>query len=194
MEPHFGAKDKFMFYKYLIKSNHYFEYGSGGSTCKTALAPNIKSIYSVESDLEWHNKIKKELKFIQNNKTINLIYCEMDTQPKSWGNPGPKSVIADWQNYSNQLSLLSNFEKQQLDLILIDGRFRVACCLKCYDEIKDNCLIMIDDFLNRNKYHVILNHYEIFEKTIDNRMVVLKKKKNASPSKDLIEHYEKIAD
>ena len=194
MEPNFAAKDKFMFYKYLIKSNHYFEYGSGGSTCKANLSPNIKSIYSVESDLEWYNKIKTAFKSNQTNKTINFIYCEMDTQPKSWGNPGPKSVLTDWQNYSNQLSLLSNFEKKQIDLILIDGRFRVACCLKCYDEISDNCLIMFDDFLNRKNYHLVLNHYDIVEKTIENRMVVLKKKKNATPPKDLIECYEKIAD
>ena len=193
MEPHFAAKDKFMFYKYLIKSTHYFEYGSGGSTCKVAMAPNIKTIHSVESDLEWHNKIKTELKSIQNNKTINLIYCEMDTKPKSWGNPGPKSVITDWQNYSNQIITMKNIVKYSFDMVFIDGRFRVACCLKCYDAIPDNCLIAFDDFLNRKNYHVVLDYYDIIEKTSDNRMVILKKKRGVSPPKELIELYEKIA-
>jgi len=59
---------------------------------------------------------------------------------------------------------------------LIDGRFRVACCLKCFDAIRDDCLIAFDDFLDRRQYHIVLNYYEIVEKTSDNRMVILKKK------------------
>jgi len=41
-----------MFYKYLDKANIYFEFGSGGSTYQSAQRSNIKTIYSVESDLE----------------------------------------------------------------------------------------------------------------------------------------------
>ena len=43
--------------------------------------------------------------------------------------------------------MLSKTEQDSIDLVFIDGRFRVACCLKCYDIINDNCLIGFDDFL-----------------------------------------------
>lgn len=41
------------FYKYLYNTNVYFEYGSGGSTYQASIRKNIKTIYSVESDISW---------------------------------------------------------------------------------------------------------------------------------------------
>ena len=78
---------------------------------------------------------------------------------------------------------------------MIDGRFRVACCLKCFDVIGSDCVIAFDDFLDRPQYHVVLQFYEVIEKTIDKRMVILKKKAlENGPSKELIEKYEKISE
>ncbi len=78
-------------------------------------------------------------------------------------------------------------------MILIDGRFRVACCLKCFDIIRSDCLIVFDDFLDRPQYHVVLDYYDVVEKTTDNRMVILRKKKhkNSVPN-ELISKYELI--
>jgi hypothetical protein len=117
----------------------------------------------------------------------------MDSKPNTWGNPGPKSISTQRICYSSQIVTLNETLTKKIDLILIDGRFRVACCLKCFDVINDNCFIIFDDFLNRKHYHVILDYFYIGEKTSDNRMVVMKKKPNAkSPSVQLIQTYEKI--
>ena len=110
----------------------------------------------------------------------------MDSK-NDWGNPGPNSSLSDWKNYSDQI--LNT--KENHDLIMIDGRFRVACCLKCFDKIGESEFIIFDDFLNRKHYHIILDYYEIVEKTQADRMVILKKKKCNSPSKEIIENYEK---
>lgn len=176
--------DKKMFYKYLDKCVNYFEFGSGGSTYQASIRKNIKKIYSVESDLEWHNKLKTLIK----NDNIHFIYNEMDTKPNTLGYPGPKSTSIQKVNYSNHIK-----ESKNIDLVLIDGRFRVACCLKCFDIIDDKCFIAFDDFLNRQQYHIVLNYYDIVEKTKDNRMVILRKKKNISfIPKGLIKKYELI--
>ena len=58
MEPHLQKNDKEMFYRYLKNISVYFEYGSGGSTYQASIRKNIKSIYSVESDIEWQKKLK----------------------------------------------------------------------------------------------------------------------------------------
>jgi predicted O-methyltransferase YrrM len=87
---------------------------------------------------------------------------------------------------------LSKKEQESIDLVFIDGRFRVACCLKCFEIIKDSCLIVYDDFLNRPEYHIVLRYFDIIDKTIDNRMVILKKKTNVTVPKELIEKYELI--
>jgi len=77
---------------------------------------------------------------------------------------------------------------------MIDGRFRVACCLKCFDVINDECYIAFDDFLNRKNYHDVLDYYDVVENTEDKRMAILLKKKNISIPNDLIKKYELIPD
>jgi len=189
MEPYFLEHDKILFYKFLDKANTYFEFGSGGSTYQAFIKNNVKKIYSVESDLDWHNKLKL---IIGNADKINFIFNEMDVSPNNWGHSGPNSTSEQKIDYSSRIEYLSKEEKKAIDLVLIDGRFRVACCLKCFNEIDDDCFIIFDDFLNIEEYHIVLNYYYIVEKTEDCSMVVLKKKKISSVPVDLIKKYELI--
>ena len=186
MEPLFAINDKQMFYKYLNQSNIYFEYGSGGSTYQASLR-NLK-IYTVESDKTWQTMLQSKIK-----SNITYFLNEMDVQPNTWGNPGPKSTSLQRINYSNCINKLTDAEQKSIDLILIDGRFRVACCLKCFGVIRSNCYIAFDDFLNRPGYHVVLDYYDIIDKTTDSRMVILKKKCIDSVPEELIQKYELIA-
>ena len=192
MEPHLAKNDKIIIYKYLNNAKVYFEYGSGGSTYQAGIRNNILKIYSVESDKVWYDKLKK---ILIKNTNIQYIYNEMNSMPNNWGNPGPNSTQEQRINYSEHIKLISKDEQKNVDLVFIDGRFRVACCLKCFDIINDNCLVIFDDFLNRIYYHIVLNYYDIVEKTKDQRMVVLKKKKNiSSVPNELIKKYELIKD
>lgn len=187
MKPHMGNEDIVMFYKYLEKCKSYFEFGSGGSTYQASIRDNIKRIVSIESDIEWYNK----LKLIVQNPVVEFVYCDIKSIPNTWGNPGEGSTIDDWCKYSGAIQ---KYGSKELDLILIDGRFRVASCLNCFDVISDSCLIAFDDFLDRPNYHIILHFYDIVDKTKNNRMVILRKKDVNSPPRELIEKYEFIHD
>ena len=114
----------------------------------------------------------------------------MDTRPNTFGHAGPNSTKEDWIKYSSQICNLDSEDSKAIDFILIDGRFRVACCLKCVDLINSECFIAFDDFLNRPYYHIVLDYYDIIEQTADNRMVILKKKSNISVPREVIEKYE----
>ena len=116
-----------MFYKYLNKATFYFEYGSGGSTYKASTIRKIKKILSVESDIKWHNILKSKIK---SNK-IKYILNDMDTIPNKWGSPGPNATKQQKINYSSHIKKLNKNLQQKIDLVFIDGRFRLACCLKC---------------------------------------------------------------
>lgn len=116
----------------------------------------------------------------------------MGTEPNNWGNPGKNATNAQKINYSSKITELSKEEQNNIDLIFIDGRFRVACCLKCYPSISKSCFIVFDDFLNRPQYHVVLDYFDIIEKTQDNRLTILKKKPNMTIPKELIQNYELI--
>ena len=188
LEPLFSKNDKDMFYKYLSKAANYFEYGSGGSTVQASLRKYILNIYSVESDKSWYNKIKDIIK----EGNIKYMYIEMGTLPNTFGAPGPNSTSDEKINYSQQILHLEKQEVDNIDFILIDGRFRVACCLKCLTVINDNCIIAFDDFLNRLEYHIVLDYCDIIDKTTDNRMVILKKKVGIEIPRELIAKYELI--
>lgn len=187
--PFFDKNDLLLFNKYLKNSKYYFEYGSGGSTYQASICPNINKIISVESDLHWYNKLNY---LIKNKDKLKYQYCEMDTLPNTFGYPGPKSTLEDWKKYSRFILTLDNNLLSNIDLILIDGRFRVACCLNCFDVISEKCLIIFDDFLNRPHYHIVLDYFNIIEQTVDKKMVILQKKQCCKPSKELIEKYEFI--
>lgn len=191
MEPFMKPLDRRMFYKQLEKATSYLEYGSGGSTVQANLRKNLTRIISVESDLDWHIKLKT---MIPKQDRIEYRFCDVKTLPNTWGYPGLGSTQDDWRVYSNVIRTLSPEIQRSMDVVLIDGRFRVACCLKCYDVVSKDCVILFDDFLIRPHYHIVLDYFEIVNQTTDNCMVVLKKKIGPSPPKELLEKYELIAE
>ena len=188
MQPHMRNNDKLLFYKYLDKSKVYFEFGSGGSTYQAGIRDNIEKVYSVESDKSWHNKIKSNL----NNSKIHYLHVDINSKPNTWGYPGKNCTDVQKKLYSEQLRLVND---KNIDLIFIDGRFRTACCLKCFDIVNKDCVIIFDDFLNRKEqYHEVLNYFEVIDKTNDNCMAVLQKKKDVKNIHlDIIKTYELIA-
>tara|TARA_B000000565_G_scaffold154016_1_gene116550 strand:- start:121 stop:339 length:219 start_codon:yes stop_codon:yes gene_type:complete len=57
---------------------------------------------------------------------------------------------------------------EEIDTILIDGRFRVACALSIFPYINENTLVLLDDFINRqNQFSEVLKYYEIV-KSVNN--------------------------
>ena len=188
MIPHLRDREKKAFYRYLNKASVYFEYGSGGSTYQAFKKDNIKKIYSVESDLNWINKIYQALGISGNNEKLTMIYVDMDANPKKYGRPGPKSNYDDWIKYSRAFSYLNDEYKKNVDLVLIDGRFRVACLLNLFKDINDSTIIMFDDFFNRHVYHIVLNYYDVVKKV--GKMAILKKKNIDPPPQELIFKYE----
>lgn len=171
MEPHLNTNDKELFYKYLDKSKSYFEFGSGGSTYQ-ASKRKIPLIYSVESDKQWFEKTSKF-------DGVNSILVDLKTT-NNWGYPSKDSPNSDWKKYSDSI-----LDKKNIDLILIDGRFRVSCALKSLKSLSDDGVLIFDDFLNRPHYHTVLNYYDVIEKTSDNVMAVLKKKKDVDVDRGL---------
>lgn len=59
-KPIMNGRDIKAFSSFMKPENIYFEFGSGGST-NLASYYKLKKIYSVESDVSWHNKLKSHL-------------------------------------------------------------------------------------------------------------------------------------
>lgn len=176
-----------MFEKYANNRNvkYYFEFGSGGSTYYMTNLDHVERIYCVESDITWVNKLKGRLG--DNVKKVEFMAIPMKVQPNNWGYPDPNGDRSVWPEYSNAIDKI---DATSLNLILIDGRFRVACALKVYQAISDDCLVIFDDFLDRPHYHDILKYYEIIESTANRSMAILKKKPGQQIDATILSKYQ----
>jgi hypothetical protein len=183
----FKNNDIKLFNKYINTSKYYLEFGSGSSTYHASLKTNLKKIIVVENDIHWFHRVND---FMKNNKKFINLYIDIKTSPNNWGYPINDLDKTNWVSYSNIIKILNPNLLEQLDLILIDGRFRIACILKLHNYINNNCIILFNNFFERTVYNIILNYYDIIENSEDNSMAVLKKKINNSPSQDIIKNYE----
>jgi len=135
------------FSSFLKKDNIYFEFGSGGST-NLAFYYKLKKIYSVDSDVRWHSQLK------DSNINVTYITVDLKSKPNNLGYPGPETTVEDWKKYVQSYKTEYN-----ADIILIDGRFRVACGLDIFSKIRNNTLVFIHDYNNRKKYHILEKYY-----------------------------------
>ena len=137
--------DDYLFKKYLIKCNFYFEYGVGAST-NWVLENTQSNIISVDSDKKWIDTINISNK----SSRIKLNWINLGDL-ENWGRPKSYDYRERFIDY---ISNVWNF-KQKADVVLIDGRFRVACFLYSLINAKTNSIIIFDDYNNRPYYHII---------------------------------------
>ncbi len=106
------------------KDFNMFEYGSGYSTI--FYANIVNRITSIEYNIDWYNKIKNE---IPNN--AKLIY----------------------ENKFNSDCYIFAVKNDDVlyDVIIIDGRSRVACLEACIDQLSERGVIFFDDS-ERDRY------------------------------------------
>ncbi|MCX7304223.1 MAG: glycosyltransferase [Hyphomicrobiales bacterium] len=137
----------------MAVSRCYLEYGAGGSTVK-ACEIGVPVILSVESDRAWLDAVAR--KIAKRRSASELIPLHVDLGPvKDWGFP-----VADthWKNYSNYpLLAWEQCIKRGLkpDLVLIDGRFRVACFMATLLFAQQGCRILFDDYGDRPECAVV---------------------------------------
>jgi hypothetical protein len=148
-----------MLHSYIDSSNHYLEFGSGESTIYASNALMVKTIDSVESSEKYISEnLKPNAAITKALSTGKLLFHIIDIgETTEWGLPINESKKHLWPNYS--LSVFSR--KSNHDLVLVDGRFRVACTLSCILNTPENCKIIIHDFWKRPAYHIVLKYLEI---------------------------------
>jgi hypothetical protein len=94
-------------------------------------------------------------------------------ETKEWGFPVNDSKWRNWPNYARLPWQYCEQHNLSPDIVLIDGRFRLACFLATCVYIKKDTVILFDDYEDRKYYHIV---EKLFPKTdvIDNRMAVFK--------------------
>lgn len=146
--------DSELFKKYLDKSRIYGEYGVGVSTVFANRYSNKHTI-AVDSDKNWILDIKKNL---LDSNNLEITHIDLG-KLKKWGTPEGYEFRQNFKKYQSEIWGKS----LKPDLVLVDGRFRVACFLTSLLNADEGSIIIFDDYTLRPEYHIV----EIFEKPIE---------------------------
>jgi protein O-GlcNAc transferase len=171
-----GQRELFM--KYLNNANGYFEFGCGGSTAIADSTEKLQRITSVESDYDWAKRIS--------DLFPNVTMLWIDIGPTGeFGRPTDETLRPTWGRYSD----IWNKAEHTYDMVLIDGRFRVACCLAVILNQKGVKWIVFDDYKSRQQYHVIAPFVDIIESADSMIICVPKRRFDRESAATLYEEY-----
>jgi hypothetical protein len=135
-----------LFRKALAQTRTYAEYGSGASTLFVD-SLQTHDLVSVETDPLWADRLRPRL-----SRRARVIHIDLGPVGP-WGRPDTYQHADKFTTYFEG-AFLDNFEP---DMILIDGRFRVACFLTCLLRAAAGTQIIWDDYGFRPHYHVVEN-------------------------------------
>ena len=154
-------KEIALFNREIRLSKNYLEYGAGGSTKIAASVQSVQKIVSVESDPGFLESsvfpdpmIQKAMSDARMKFLLPYIGPSL-----GWGIPKDKSMAYLWPNYA-----LCPYQSVPLapDLIVVDGRFRVACCLVAALQAPE-ATILLHDFTRRPEYRILKKYFTIVE-------------------------------
>ena len=139
--------------KQLERSNKFLEFGSGASTLMALRNANI-SVVSIDTSQEYVRYLSEDIKIL-GLPIENVIFLVVDIGPTGWwGRPLDNSHADKFPDYSRVPFEKINSINFVPDLILIDGRFRIAIFLKTILSFPGSTIIF-DDYYDRPKYFEI---------------------------------------
>lgn len=112
----------------LTADSSVFEFGGGGSTL--FFADRVARVVTVEHDPNWYPMLSDATKALAN--------VELISQPST-------------DNFAKYISEIDRFPDQSFDLIVVDGRQRVACFEHAIPKLAGGGRLVLDD-VNRDYY------------------------------------------
>jgi hypothetical protein len=139
--------DSHIFQREIQSCQVYGEYGCGASTVWVAHHTNAR-IMAVNSSAEWIAKVALETEIFREKLCIE----EVDLgEIAAWGYPTTYRHRTRFRDYA-----ASPWRHEvKPDLVLIDGRFRVACFLHSLPNAEPGTRLIFDDYNNRPHYHLV---------------------------------------
>lgn len=147
----FRGEDE-LFRDALATCKVYGEYGCGASTIWCA-NNSAAQILSVDTSSEWIETVR--------NKTgrppqLQLVHVDLGALG-DWGRPRDYSHRDRFADY---IAAPWRFQVKP-DVVLVDGRFRVACFLTSLIEAEAGTTILFDDYADRPHYHVVEDYVSV---------------------------------
>jgi hypothetical protein len=152
MQPAMSAAEAALLARYQATAKSYFEWGCGGSTVQAA-QQGVEKACCVDSVAEWIGAVRPHVP-----PTFTFVHADIGADPDNWGRPKDDTTRPLWPTYSGAIEQYG----RDADVILVDGRFRVACALKAI-RLRPNSTVLVHDYTVRPHYRVL----ERFLKRVD---------------------------
>ncbi len=136
--------------RWLNSSMTVLEFGSGASTL--FFASRVAKVESVEHESSWAELVAELI------KKKSLLNCRLHTVPPTdLEHPSspeaakePDTFVSSdarypSQSFENYVRVLDQFPDECLDIVLVDGRARVACCKLARAKVKPGGFVVLDN-------------------------------------------------
>jgi len=128
--------------KHIKSGMKVFEYGAGASTF--FFAKKGAQIVSIEHSRRWYEHIKKKIEDASyNNVTLTLEEPVKEYSENGFYSDKDEEYLA--HNYQNYAEAILKFEDETFDLIVIDGRVRIACLKMSLPKLKNGGYLVFDN-------------------------------------------------
>ena len=171
--PFMPSQERDFIEKYYISANSILEFGSGGSTL-FAINNGI-NIVSVESDKRFFKFLISHIKNKSNSEYFKILHADIGWTGR-YGSPlyYPLAFNLVEKGLKYVITGYAHFFDNPPDLIFVDGRWRVACCLFAIMIGCSKSTILLDDYdLNRSYKSIIEKHFDVI---INGRVALLRLK------------------
>ena len=129
----FTRKACLMWASLLTPTTRYFEWGSGFTT---HISDGICArVTSIEGSAQWHRHMLSSHTW---KSTTHIEYVDI-------GKTGDFSMPHDPSRGSSYIGAIKR-EEGEFDVILVDGRFRVACAAAAYEHLATHHALLVHDF------------------------------------------------
>ena len=142
----------------LTPGSVYLEYGCGGSTLFALERASL--VVSVENHKPWYEAVRRDKRC--QRQPLACFYVNTGLTSK-WGYPVHQSKASlrrlFWSRYTTRPWSFLRRHRIIPDVILVDGRFRVACVLRSILELPPAAmtLFILDDYISRkDAYNAII--------------------------------------
>lgn len=168
----------------LKASRRYLEFGSGGSTVLAIETP-VEKCWSVESDPKWIAEMRRwdVIRNAEASGQLHLHHADIG-KVQTLGVPVDRTAQNNWSRYF--LDIWGKFDAPP-DLVLVDGRFRLACCIATLLACPPETVLLIHDFGDftkfRKNYRLVLDFADVVESA--RSLASLHRKPDFSPMKAL---------
>lgn len=166
-----SLSERVILFREMLKVQSYFEFGSGGSTEIACQIPSLQYA-TVDNSFEFLSSLVSNSSCLQNainNGRLLAQYIDIGSIG-DFGNPTGSNTSL-WHTYP---TAILNHPGPRPQLVLIDGRFRVASAMTTLLAVDSNTKIFFHDFLNRPQYYRILNYVDVIDCV--ETLVILKRK------------------